>query len=49
MMPVASQAFAEFTTVEGCTAAKAAIHGRLFAGETVLATYVTPEYFAQLR
>ncbi|BDA43929.1 probable splicing factor U2af large subunit B at C-terminar half [Coccomyxa sp. Obi] len=43
------KAFAEFANVAGCIAAKAAIHGRLFAGETVLATYVTAEYFAQLR
>lgn len=43
-----SQAFVEFADEQSCAAGKAAIHGRLFAGETVRATFVTPEYFGQL-
>ena len=42
------QAFVEFADENSCAAGKAAIHGRLFAGETVRATFVTPEYFSQL-
>lgn len=42
------QAFAEFTDAGSCASAKAAIHGRMFAGETIRAQYVTPQYFAQL-
>ena len=45
---IALQAFVQFTDEQGCVAAKAAIHGRLFAGETVRATYVTPDYFARV-
>lgn len=43
-----TQAFVMFADEQGCAAAKAAIHGRLFAGETVRATFVTPDYFSQL-
>ena len=42
------QAFAQFTDEGSCASAKAAIHGRMFAGETIRAQYVTPQYFAQL-
>ena len=42
------QAFAQFVDAGSCTAAKAAIHGRMFAGETIRAQFVTPQYFAQL-
>ena len=42
------QAFAQFADPGSCAAAKAAIHGRMFAGETIRAQYVTPQYFAQL-
>ncbi|KAK9915773.1 hypothetical protein WJX75_003978 [Coccomyxa subellipsoidea] len=41
------KAFTEFADVSGCSAAKAAIHGRLFAGETVQATYEFPPFFNQ--
>ena len=43
-----AQAFAQFADPGSCAAAKAAIHGRMFAGETIRAQYVTPQYFAQL-
>lgn len=39
------QAFVHFAEVAGCEKAKAAIHGRLFAGITVQANYVSQEVF----
>ena len=39
------QAFVAFADASGAAAAKAAIHGRLFAGITVQATFLTPEQF----
>ena len=39
------QAYVAFADASGAAAAKAAIHGRLFAGITVQATFLTIEQF----
>lgn len=44
-MPSA-QAFVQFAHAIGCAGAKNAIHGRMFAGATVQANYVSAEAFA---
>jgi hypothetical protein len=41
-----AQAFVQFAHAIGCAGAKKAIHGRMFAGATVQATYVSAEAFA---
>lgn len=43
------QAFVEFGNPESAAAARAAIHGRMFAGNTVITEYITPEYWATLK
>eukprot|EP00884_Botryococcus_braunii_P018779 jgi/Botrbrau1/5585/Bobra.97_2s0015.1 len=43
------KAFVEFGNPEAAAAARAAIHGRLFAGSTVITEFVTPEYWATLQ
>ena len=42
---ISVQAFVQFAEVADCEKAKAAIHGRLFAGITVQANYVSQEVF----
>ena len=39
------QAFVEFADTMGCKGAKEAIHGRMFAGETINANYIAAQYF----
>ena len=41
-----AQAFVQFAHAIGCAGAKNAIHGRMFAGATVQANYVSAEAFA---
>lgn len=39
------QAYVQFVDIKGATAAKEAIHGRLFAGNPVQATYLTAQAY----
>ncbi|KAK9808981.1 hypothetical protein WJX72_007369 [[Myrmecia] bisecta] len=41
------KAFVQFADVQGASKAKDAIHGRLFAGSTVLVSFVAPEFMTQ--
>jgi RNA recognition motif-containing protein len=43
-----AQAFVQFADVESAKKAKDAIHGRLFAGETLQVHFVTPQYIQAL-
>ena len=48
ILHLAVQAFAAFARAEDAQQAKEAIHGRLFAGNTVEVTYITAAQFAAL-
>lgn len=39
------QAYVQFVDISGATAAKEAIHGRMFAGNPVQATYLTAQAY----
>lgn len=42
------KAFVQFLELEGAQKARAAIHGRLFAGQTVAVSHLQPEAFMAL-